>query len=140
MDDAFAVRRIERVGDLHRQFQQLFLGNRSRGQAVLEGLACQHFHDNEKLAVEFRDLVNGADAGMVQRRRGPRFAPESLQSLWVLSEILGQEFEGNVTAEVQILGFIDHTHPAAANLLNDAVMRNGLVDHRRGALSGAGVW
>jgi len=29
----------------------------------------------------------------------------------------------------RVLGFIHHTHPAAAQLLDDAVMRDGLADH-----------
>ena len=28
-----------------------------------------------------------------------------------------------------VLGFVDHTHPAAAQLLDDAVVRDGLTDH-----------
>jgi len=28
-----------------------------------------------------------------------------------------------------VLGLVDHTHPAAAELLDDPVVRNGLADH-----------
>jgi len=33
------------------------------------------------------------------------------------------------TAQIHVLGFIDHTHPAAAEFLQDVVMRDGLADH-----------
>ena len=29
----------------------------------------------------------------------------------------------------RVLGFVDHTHPAAAQLLDDAVVRDGLANH-----------
>jgi hypothetical protein len=31
--------------------------------------------------------------------------------------------------ELGVLRFIDNTHPTAAQLLDDAVVRNGLADH-----------
>jgi hypothetical protein len=31
--------------------------------------------------------------------------------------------------EGYVLSFIDHTHPAAAELFDDAVVRDGLADH-----------
>src|SRR5438445_13771708 len=30
-----------------------------------------------------------------------------------------------------VLGFVNHAHPPAAELFNDAVVRDGLADHRR---------
>ena len=33
-------------------------------------------------------------------------------------------------AEFRIFGFVDNTHPAAAQLLDDAVMGNSLADHQ----------
>jgi len=41
----------------------------------------------------------------------------------------GQELEGNKPAELHILGLVHHTHPSAAQLLDDTVVRNGLADH-----------
>ena len=31
--------------------------------------------------------------------------------------------------ELHVLGFVDHTHPSAAEFLDDAVVRDGLTDH-----------
>lgn len=33
------------------------------------------------------------------------------------------------TAEFGVLRFVDHTHPATAELLDDAIVRNGLANH-----------
>ena len=39
--------------------------------------------------------------------------------------------ERQIGAEFSVLGLVDHTHPAAAQLLDDAVVRDGLADHLR---------
>jgi hypothetical protein len=75
------------------------------------------------------DFVNGADVGMIQRRRGPRLASETLQSLLVLGQLIGQELEGDEAPQFRIFGLVNHAHPAAAQLFDDAVVRNGLADH-----------
>ena len=46
-------------------------------------------------------------------------------------ELIGQELQSNVAAQTQVFGLIDHTHAAATQLLQDAVMRNGLASHGR---------
>ena len=76
----------------------------------------------------FADFVDGADVGMVQRGGGPRLAAKAFQGLRVLGHIVGQELQGDEAAEFSVLGLVDHTHPAAAELLDDAVVRDGLAD------------
>jgi hypothetical protein len=51
--------------------------------------------------------------------------------LLVFGHVIGQELEGNKTPELHILGLVDHPHPAAAQLLDDAVVRDVLADHSR---------
>ena len=43
---------------------------------------------------------------------------------------LRQELERHKAMKFGVLGLKDHTHPAATELLNDSVMRDGLADHR----------
>ena len=66
---------------------------------------------------------------MVQRRSSTRFAPETLQRLRVLRDIVGEKLEGDKAAKVSVLGLVDDTHAAAAEFLDDAVVRDGLADH-----------
>jgi hypothetical protein len=40
-----------------------------------------------------------------------------------------QKLERDETVETSILGFVNDSHPAATELFNDAVMRDGLADH-----------
>jgi hypothetical protein len=48
-----------------------------------------------------------------------------------LRHIVGQKLEGDKPTELHILSLEHHTHPAATELLNDAVVRDGLADHER---------
>jgi hypothetical protein len=68
---------------------------------------------------------------MVQRRGGPSFAAEALERLPVVGYVVGKELKGDKAAETCVLGLIHHTHPAATELLDDAVVRDGLADHWR---------
>jgi hypothetical protein len=47
----------------------------------------------------------------------------------------GQEFQGDESVQAGILGFVDDTHPATAELLNHAIVRDGLADHLGRSLS-----
>ena len=38
--------------------------------------------------------------------------------------------------QVDVLGLLDHTHPAAAQLLDDAVVRDGLANHAQACYGG----
>ncbi len=58
---------------------------------------------------------------------GFRFASEAAQHLRVSGHFLGQEFEGDKATEIYILGLVDYSHPAA-QLLQDAIVRDGLAD------------
>ena len=62
---------------------------------------------------------------MVQSGGGARFTLKAFQSLAVLGKMFGEELQGDEAAELDVLGFINHTHPAATQLLEDAVVRNG---------------
>ena len=48
--DTFAMCGVERIGDLDGVFEQLLEWERARLQAVLQGLAAQHFHHDELFA------------------------------------------------------------------------------------------
>ena len=47
----------------------------------------------------------------------------------IRGDVIGQELEGNEAIELNIFSLIDNTHPTASELLEDAVMGNGLADH-----------
>src|SRR5260370_42472474 len=53
-----------------------------------------------------------------------------------MGNCLGQELEGNEAVQPRILSLVDHTHTAAAELLGDAIVRDGCPDHSRTILRG----
>ena len=53
----------------------------------------------------------------------------AVEGLRVFGYLVGQELEGNKPTELDVLGLVDNTHTTATQLLDDAVVRNGLADH-----------
>jgi hypothetical protein len=96
---------------------------------VLQGESVQKLHSDERLPVLLVNFVNRADVRMVQCRRSLGFTLEASKSLCILGYIIRQELEGNQAAQLHVLSLVDHTHPTPAQLLDDAVVRDGLADH-----------
>ncbi len=104
--------------------------DRAPGDAVLERHAVQEFHGDEGMAFVFADVVDSADVGMIQSRGRLRFALETGEGLRVAGNVIGQEFQSDETVQAGVFGLVDHTHAAAAELFDNAVVRDGLADHR----------
>ncbi len=101
---------------------------RPRPETVPQRLALEQFHRDEGLALVLVDVVDRADVGVLERGGGPRLAPQPLECLRVPAELLRQELQRHAAAELQILGFVDDTHAAAAELPEDTVVRDRLAD------------
>ena len=96
---------------------------------VLQRHAIEKFHYDEKAAFLTTDFMDRANVGMVEGRSGTRLTTETFQRLRVLCQFIWQEFERYEAPELNILGLEDHAHTAATDLLDDAVVRDGLADH-----------
>jgi hypothetical protein len=68
---------------------------------------------------------------MVQGGSGACFTAKASQSLQVLGDVLREKRQGNKAAKLSVFGFVNYTHPATAEFLDDAVVRDGLADHWR---------
>ena len=53
----------------------------------------------------------------------------TFERLRIMRDIFGQEFQGYEAVQLYIFSLVDDTHPAAAQLFDDAVVRDSLVDH-----------
>ena len=51
--------------------------------------------------------------------------------LRISRQFIGQELEGDKAAKLGVLGLVDHTHSAAAQFLQDAIVRNGLAQQEK---------
>src|SRR5215813_12232872 len=103
---------------------------------MLQRNAIQKLHDNERMAFVPADFVDRADFRMVERGRCTRLAAEAFERLRVLSEVFGQEFQGDETTKLGVLGFVHDPHPAHAEFLDDAVVRDRMPDE----LGGCAHW
>jgi hypothetical protein len=131
MNDPRRMGRIERVSDLDRKRHQQIDFKRTSGDALLQHHAIQKLHGNERLLAMPADFVDGADVGVVEGGSGACFAPETLERLRVTSNFFGQKLQGDKATKFRVLRFIDHAHTAAPELLDDAVVRDGLANHLR---------
>ena len=125
------MRRVQRIGNLNGEAKEQFKFHRPARDPVLQGHAIQKLHGDEGAPVLFADFVDGADVRMIQRRSRSGFAPETFQCLRVASDFVGQELERDKAARRGVFGLVDHAHAAAAELFDDAVVRDRLADHWR---------
>ena len=105
--------------------------NRLAGNFVPQRHAFQILHDDKGLTIVLADLVDGTYVRVIQRRSGTRFAAEAFQRLRVLSVAFGQELQGDEADKFGVFGLVYHTHPAAAQFLDDSIVRDALADHLR---------
>ena len=96
---------------------------------MLQRHAIEKLHGDEGLPVLLADFVDGADVGMVQGGCGLGFALKTGEGLRILGNFFGQELQRDKAAQLYVLGLVDDTHAAAAEFLDDAVVRDGLADH-----------
>src|SRR5580693_7266454 len=75
---------------------------------------------------------------MIEGRGGASLAAEALERLRIARHFVGKEFEGDEAAEVGVFRLVDYSHAAAAEFVDDAVVRDGLADHS--VLPIIGVW
>jgi len=74
---------------------------------------------------------------MVDGRCGLRFTLKTGQNLGIFGYFVRQEFQGYEPVELDVLGLVDHSHPSTAELLDDAVVRDGLANHVLNVLTAA---
>ena len=82
-------------------------------KALPQSLPFEKLHDNEGLTVVLSDFVDGTNVGMIQSGSRPRFALEPFQGRSIGGESIGQELQGNVPPQSQVLGPVDDAHAAA---------------------------
>src|SRR6266852_1750588 len=131
MDDAFGMRGVQRVGNLDCKFEYLVQGERLAGDYMLERAAVHEFHGDELLAVLLANIVDGANVWMIQCGGSFGCAAEALQCSGALRGFRRKKLERNEPPETGVFGFVDDAHATAAQLFQDAIVRNRLADHGR---------
>jgi hypothetical protein len=56
----------------------------------------------------------------------------------ILRDGIRKKLQGDKPPQGNVFGFIDNAHPAATQLFNNAIVRNGLTNHYEDAVSPGG--
>ena len=130
MDDAFGMRSDERVGNLDGDVEKLVEFHGLAAETLLQTLAFQLLHDDERVAVVVVNLVDGADVGVVQLRGSACFTLEPLERLAIVDEGVRDELEGHVAAKTSVFRLVHDSHAAATEFSHNFVVGDRLADHR----------
>ncbi len=126
----------EAGGDLGGHLDRLGHRQGAAVQPAAQRLPLVEGHGDEQRAVlGLADLVDGADVGMVDLRSGPCLAQEPPLLLLGGAALAGEELQRHQAAELQVAGLVDHAHAAAAEALQDLIVRDGAADHGGGLCS-----
>jgi hypothetical protein len=98
---------------------------------LTESFTVNEFHGDERMVVLLANIINGADTGVIESRSGVRFTAETLQCLGILLHVIREKFQGHHAIEAGVHGFVDDTHSAGTEFLEDAIVRDGPVNHWR---------
>jgi hypothetical protein len=75
------------------------------------------------------NIMNRANARVVQSRSGSSLLLKSLQGFRIAAELLHEEFQRDESTKSGILRLVDNTHTPDANSSENPIMRNCLADH-----------
>jgi hypothetical protein len=81
------------------------------------------------MVILFANVIDSADAGMIESGSGVGFTAETLQSLGVLLHVVGEKFQSHEAIKAGVQSLVDHTHSASTKFFQDAIVRNGPVNH-----------
>src|SRR5215469_17383118 len=139
VDNSLRVCGVQSVRYTNRHFEQGFQFHRAASNCVFQRLTFEKFHCDKRSAVLSADVVYGADVWMVERRCCLRLSLKARQRLWVLRYIVREELQCHETMQPCVLGLVNHTHPAPAQLLDNAVVGDGLADEGVGVRHGGDI-
>jgi len=79
--------------------------------------------------VRLADFVDVADVVMVESWGGLGLVDEAHLRFIITCKFRWKELERDGALEAAVFGLVDNTHPSAAELLDDSVVRNSLANH-----------
>ena len=115
MDDAALVRRFQPSGDLARQPERLPDGGRAAQQQVRQRLPRHQFHHERVHALRLFQFVDRGDVRVIERRQGPRFAPEPREPIGIGGDGVRQALDGDVPLEARVARAVHLAHSTGAD-------------------------
>ena len=108
------------------------------GKLPAERLAFHVLHGHEDNLVDLVHLVNAGNVGMCDSCRSLRLAQEPATPFRVFREVGGEDLQRHLAAQPRVLGLVNDTHPAFAELPEDLVVRESATDLYRTRPQGSG--
>jgi hypothetical protein len=96
---------------------------------LTESFTVNKFHGDERVVILFANVINGAYARVIESGSGVGFAAETLQRLGILLHVIGEKFQSHEAIKAGVHGFVDHTHAASSEFFQNAIVRDGPVNH-----------
>ncbi len=112
MNDARAVRLLERLADLHADFECLLQRQRPFSQTGLQSFALQILHHQERGSILAANIMQHANMRMIQRRNSARLALEPLLGLRILRKMRRQNLDSHGAVEARVARAIHLAHAA----------------------------
>lgn len=123
VDDAVGMSEGDRFADAQENAQQL--GRRSL--QFIETPPAHELHGVPEAPIRQQpDVVQRHDPGMFEPGDGPGLGAHPLDGI-LGSQLAGQHLDGNAAVQLDVLRFIDDAHPAASELVLDAVARSAEI-------------
>ena len=139
MDDALAVRVVERIADLRDEFERLGGVQAGAVQDLAEVGAIDELHDEVEMAfARLAEIVDRDDAGVLELGEGARLAAEAGDELLVGGDFGGEELDGDGAVERGLPAFIDSAHAALADEGFDGVLWEEAGEFFRGGWAPGG--
>ena len=108
---------------------------RSVGKEGPQRAALDQLHHQKYAVTVLADFVDGGNSGMMQVGSGSCFRQHARARFRRPTGHIGQDFDGYGAEQPLVMRAINDAHPAAAEFRVDAVMPDGLANHRRVILS-----
>ena len=145
MDNPPAMGLRETPCDLNRDIDRLIYGQWPAGDLLLQRLSLVILHDDEHLTARRNgigravlclvDVMNHADVVVLQGRSRFRFMDKPVPGFGISGQFRRQEFEGDGTIELEVLGLVDNAHAPAAEFLKYLIVGDRCADHRDSLLN-----
>jgi hypothetical protein len=116
VNKATLVGGVERTRHLRDNAHGLLCRQWPFGEELLEIRAADVAHRDVQLACDLACVVDGNDVRVIDRRSQPRLGQKPLAEVLVLGQFRRKDLQRHVAVESEIVGAIDDTHPATADL------------------------
>src|SRR5258708_39602940 len=98
--------------------------------ACLKYRASESSRPETRLRVLLSDIVDRANVRVIESRGRLCLGLKSFERVAVVRQPVREEFQRNEAVKARVFGLVHHTHPSAAELLNNVVVRNCAANQR----------